>query len=188
MVGLQPTSLQVRVGSTDSRSGGQYLYVESMHNHPLYNASSHEHDLSVIWLKTHINLAAIGVSAARLPIQDEHVEVDSIATVSGWEECESCSEGNIVRFSEVTLVSNERCNTYYRGGIVDGMLCGDGTDGQEPNINERVCQRDYGGPVVENENNILMGVVSWGHGCLKKVRPGVYTRVPFYKDWIISAM
>lgn len=186
--GLQPTSLQVRVGSTDSKSGGQYLYVQSIHNHPLYNASSHENDLSVMWLKTNINLAAIGVQAVSLPIQDEHVEINSLAAVSGWEECEGCYEGNVIRFSVVTLVSNERCNTYYRGGIQEGMICGDGTDGEEPPVTERVCQRDYGGPVVEYENNILMGVVSWGHGCLKKIRPGVYTRVAFFKDWIISVV
>jgi chemotaxis protein histidine kinase CheA len=52
------------------------------------------------------------------------------------------------------------------------------------------CRGDSGGPVVlTNEKPVLVGVVSWGKKqCAGDGKPGVYTRVDRYLDWIDTAM
>lgn len=43
-------------------------------------------------------------------------------------------------------------------------------------------QGDSGGPLVIN--NKLFGVVSYGDGCARPNKPGVYSSIPYLRDFI----
>ena len=47
------------------------------------------------------------------------------------------------------------------------------------------CQGNSGGPVGINleGTDTLVGVVSWGHGCARRLKYGVYTRVSEVANW-----
>lgn len=181
--------IQYRVGSRDSRSGGQFMYVETIFNHPEYNPDTLRNDIAVVWLKNQINFAMTGVAPLGLPETDDRIEVDTISVISGWEH--NGSDKNLMRYSQMSIISNELCNRYYRGDVLDSMVCAEvpKPDGNhQRGAKEDYCQTDAGGPVTNIENQIVVGVVIYGHGCNKKDRPGVYTRVASYRDWIDSVL
>lgn len=51
-------------------------------------------------------------------------------------------------------------------------------------------QGDSGGPLIYQDRISgrfqLHGITSWGDGCGEKGKPGVYTRVSAFSDWIQS--
>lgn len=58
------------------------------------------------------------------------------------------------------------------------MLCA----GRYPAGGVDSCQGDSGGPLLCN--NKLSGVVSWGDGCAKPHKPGIYANVVQYRQWV----
>ncbi|XP_018428505.1 PREDICTED: transmembrane protease serine 9-like [Nanorana parkeri] len=92
----------------------------------------------------------------------------------------------------VPLISNSECNTMYHINtavsadevvIPSDQICAGYQAGSKDS-----CQGDSGGPLVCNVGNYWyqVGVVSWGDECALPNRPGVYTYVPYYFNWIYS--
>lgn len=104
-------------------------------------------------------------------------------TVLGWGVMD---EG--VRLSEellqgvVTYAPLEYCEAAYGDRVTGSMICASSSDGQDS------CQGDSGGPLLQkgdsSEQDILVGLVSWGEGCAQEGKPGVYTSMAAIQPWV----
>ncbi|XP_040122266.1 serine protease 41-like, partial [Oryx dammah] len=87
---------------------------------------------------------------------------------------------------QVSIINQSRCaylfqQPYYRRNVNHDMICAGSEDGDADS-----CKGDSGGPLVCKKNGrwIQIGIVSWGVGCGRRNRPGVYTNVSRYFSWI----
>ena len=115
--------------------------------------------------------------------------VGKTATVMGWGRTHSERFPNKVMEANLTIWNQDICKKTYStkfgiNAITDGNICAKGNRGVD------ACQGDSGGPLVcLNELDMryeLCGIVSWGDGNCRSIRPGVYTRPSKYLDWIFD--
>lgn len=115
------------------------------------------------------------------------------------------SAATVLQKAEVRIINGTVCSSLLGDEVTDNMLCAGvlkgGVDAcqvrpggpeaapsteQNPDPCLR-SQGDSGGPLSVSSpagRAFLAGVVSWGDGCGRKNRPGVYTRVTRYRGWI----
>ncbi|XP_027778083.2 cationic trypsin-3-like [Marmota flaviventris] len=99
--------------------------------------------------------------------------------VSGWGNTVSSGKvyPSLLQCLDAPVLSDTACHKAYPGKVTNNMFClGFLERGKDS------CQGDSGGPVVCNGE--LQGIVSGGLGCALKGKPGVYTKVCNYLDWI----
>ncbi|KAG8578893.1 hypothetical protein GDO81_010657 [Engystomops pustulosus] len=87
--------------------------------------------------------------------------------------------------AHVPVIPNSVCQaaTVHGDKILPGMTCAGFLEGGVD-----ACQGDSGGPLVcEVDGKVnVFGIVSWGIGCAEENKPGVYTDVSNYINWILT--
>lgn len=104
----------------------------------------------------------------------------TIANVTGWGSVWAIGPTSPqLQVTKVALVGQANCQNAYGAcdPITDKMLCFNNT-----RTGNDVCRGDSGGPVVIND--VQVGVVSWGGGCARPGKPGVYANVSPLKEKI----
>uniref|UniRef100_A0A8C0R833 Peptidase S1 domain-containing protein n=1 Tax=Canis lupus dingo TaxID=286419 RepID=A0A8C0R833_CANLU len=89
---------------------------------------------------------------------------------------------------QVSIINNSRCDYLFQQPSIlsynlNDMICAGSEDGSRD-----AC--DSGGPLACEKRGlwIQVGIVSWGSGCGRPNRPGVYTNISAYFNWIRTLM
>ncbi|KAL4647310.1 transmembrane protease serine 4-like [Arapaima gigas] len=152
-----------------------------------YDPHLNDYDIAMLQLSQPITVSTVSHPAC-LPTLDLSLADGAPLVVTGWGYThENAGQvSNILQKADVTLIAQRTCasNSVYGSAITPRMLCAGFLEG-----NVDACQGDSGGPLVYMSNRWqLVGVVSWGMGCARKDRPGVYTNVESMVNWIYTVM
>ncbi|XP_045767980.1 trypsin-1-like [Maniola jurtina] len=175
--------------------------VSQIIRHLRYNPGTYDNDIAMLKLSERVDLST-ALKRVRVDEVDEDNDIglrpvclpkpglnyaNETAIVAGWGTTEEGgSVSNTLQEVEVPIMTNMECRqTSYKNRITENMLCAGEKQGGHD-----ACQGDSGGPLhvrdANTEKHHIVGVVSWGEGCARPDRPGVYSRVNRYLTWIKS--
>lgn len=155
------------------------------------NAPRFLNDIALLRLASPVEVGPIGLGSPGNAAEED----GRTARATGWGRTTPTGSGvRELRTVDLRIVGLSDCNdraSYGDGDpatpdrVLPTMLCagfrGGGRD---------ACQGDSGGPLTGADagRRVLIGVVSWGEGCGRPAKYGVYTRVSSFNDWIARCM
>ncbi|XP_036176543.1 serine protease 56 isoform X1 [Myotis myotis] len=157
--------------------------------HPQFDLRTFHNDLALVQLWTPVSPGG----AARpvcLPQGPREPAAGTACAIAGWGALfEDGPEAEALREARVPLLSADTCRRALGPGLRPStMLCAGYLAGGIDS-----CQGDSGGPLTCPEpdprpREVLYGITSWGDGCGEPGKPGVYTRVAVFRDWLQQQM
>ncbi|XP_067109254.1 vitamin K-dependent protein C [Osmerus mordax] len=164
------------------------LQVAKAIPHPNYNGKTIDNDIAMLRLITPAPLSKY-ILPACLPERSHAERVlhlnGTLTVVSGWgkEDLHSQRFSSALNIIKVPLVDHNTCSRQMTNNVSENVLCA-GMLGKRVDA----CEGDSGGPMVTLYRNtwFVIGLVSWGEGCGKLDKFGVYTKVSNYNVWIDS--
>uniref|UniRef100_A0A8C2Z8X4 trypsin n=1 Tax=Cyclopterus lumpus TaxID=8103 RepID=A0A8C2Z8X4_CYCLU len=179
------SDVEVRLGEHDiwePEGTEQHIMSAKFIRHPDYNSRTQDSDIMLIKLS---RPATLNSYVRPAPLPSKCASEGTMCQISGWGSLRPSNEGS--RFPhklqclDVPLLSDDACFNSYPFQITENMICAGYLEGGKDS-----CQGDSGGPMMCDGE--LQGVVSWGHGCALRKKPGVYTKVCNYLSWIETTM
>ncbi|KAI5092892.1 serine protease 56, partial [Silurus meridionalis] len=163
----------------------QVMKVNRIIVHPKFNPKTFNNDIALVELSSPVVLSE-RVMPVCLPSDTEPPSGEP-CLVAGWGSLyEDGPAADVVMEAIVPLLSQSICKSALgKQLLTNTMFCAGYLSGGIDS-----CQGDSGGPLILQDLDSgrfqLYGITSWGDGCGEKGKPGVYTRVVAYKDWILS--
>lgn len=174
---------QISSSVLDPESG---IPVSNIFLHPDFAAGSGSYDNDIALIEM-----AFPVTTDAIALQGGDVVAGEVATVAGWGVTEIGLDGrptlsprlsDELQQAELPVVDIETCRAAMgAANVSDNMICAGYPEGGVDS-----CLGDSGGPLlVKGDQGLVQaGIISFGDGCAKPGRYGVYTRVASYTSWI----
>ncbi|KAI2667855.1 Serine protease 56 [Labeo rohita] len=163
----------------------QLMKVNRIITHPKFNPKTFNNDIALVELSSPVILSE-RVTPVCLP-SDLDPPAGTPCLVAGWGSLyEDGPSADVVMEAKVPLLSQTTCRSALgKELLTNTMFCAGYLSGGIDS-----CQGDSGGPLIFQDNLSgrfqLFGITSWGDGCGEKGKPGVYTRVTAFSDWVMT--
>lgn len=159
--------------------------IKRVVRHPEYQSqNSFDHDYALIELDGTSSFTPIQLNGdgGVLDPLDGYMSV-----TAGWGTLyEGGGIAPALRKVSVPIQPDQKCQAAYPGDITDTMICAGLDEGGKDS-----CQGDSGGPLLvqmDDGTPLLVGVVSWGYGCARPSKFGVYSKVSQAYEWIQATL
>ena len=180
--------VQVVIGDHDwthsSETQSYKLDITEIKTHPKFGQrATFDNDFALLKLRDPLTWSNIpGIRPACMPKRFHYIGPQVQGWASGWGVTDPDSKrrkpAKKLQAIDVFTMTNRECEQFYNSQqVTDTMLCA------KSNIGGDACFGDSGGPFVNNQDE-LIGVVSWGRSCAKPQWPGVYSRISTAMEWI----
>ncbi|GAA1272615.1 serine protease [Saccharothrix xinjiangensis] len=160
---------RVVVGREDKQGKqGRVVRLNEVWVHPDYVAADRGADVAVLTLRERVPQQPLPLAG---PEDGELYAPGTEALVLGWGR--TSEQGSLSRYllaASVPVMSDKDCSAAYFQYDPWHMVCAG-----YPAGGVDTCQGDSGGPMVAGGK--LIGVTSWGEGCARRGKPGVYGRI-----------
>ncbi|NWS62315.1 PRS56 protease, partial [Chunga burmeisteri] len=169
-------------------TGERAVPIRRILPHPKFNPKTFHGDLALLELAVPLAPSPT-VSPVCLPSGPAEPSPGTACYIAGWGSLyEEGPAADVVMEARVPLLSQETCQgALGRDLLTSAMFCAGYLSGGIDS-----CQGDSGGPLAcqdpSSHRFILYGITSWGDGCGEQGKPGVYTRVTAFTDWVSLQM
>ncbi|KAA0189708.1 hypothetical protein HAZT_HAZT009557 [Hyalella azteca] len=185
LLSFTAANIEVALGADQlgiNAQSGIRVKASQLITHANYDPNNVNNDIGLIKLVTPVTYTTT-ISPVCLPFKFPNSDFNgTLGTVTGWGTTSYQGSTSVaLREVDIPILNTQSCSSYYTYPTVltDNMFC-------TLQAGKDACQGDSGGPLMVPSGGRLyqLGIVSWGIECATATKPGVYTKVTKYLQWI----
>ncbi|XP_020499016.1 complement factor D [Labrus bergylta] len=171
----------------------QTFDILELHNNPTFSASNYDNDIALIKLDRPFNASEAVRAVEYLRAGGTNPDTDAEVETAGWGSLNNLgSRPDKLQEVVVEVVRPTRCSRgdYFGRKFTSNMICAHKVCPEpcdQPSKKQDSCDGDSGGPLLYN--GVAVGITSnGGMKCGQIRKPGIYTIISHYTEWIDSVM